>query len=69
MLAAVPQLRWKKVDYSRYVLQQYWVDPLGGETEWRDVPFVDPEQPEQPPKLPRKRGTQRVSPVVYCGND
>lgn len=41
-LVATPQLRWQKQGHSRYVLQQYWTDPLNvsGVGEWRDVPKV-----------------------------
>lgn len=58
-LVATPQLRWYPKGYSRYMLQQYWTDPLGvsGVGEWRDVPFVKSE----PQPL-------NESPVVHCEN-
>lgn len=62
VLVATPQLRWQQQGYSRYMLQQYWTDPLGvsGVGEWRDVPFVDVEPRSKP---------LNESPVVHCEGD
>jgi len=61
-LVATPQLRWKPKGYSRYILQQYWTDPLGvsGAGEWRDVPFVEIEPPHKP---------LNESLVIHCDGD
>jgi hypothetical protein len=61
-LVATPQLRWQQQGYSRYMLQQYWTDPLGvsGKGEWREVPFVNVQPNSWSPK---------ESPVVHCDGD